>query len=93
MRLEGAMREQTMEADRDSDRREQVEDGEQEEVSEVYPSLPQQDDRYEDPDERDDDTRQICDTFSLGHARKVMELIAKSLDLNGGKLQRLCSSM
>ncbi len=80
-----------MKADRDPDRGEQIEAGEQGQVGGVDPAVPQQHDRGDNPGERDDDPGQICILFSSGHLGDCMSSNHQVLRINRGTVRDICS--
>ncbi len=70
--LKRAVRQQTVEADRDPERAEQVHDREDREVGRVDGAVPQQHDRREHAEERDDDAKQVRGAFTTSHGSEAL---------------------
>ncbi len=65
--LERAMREEPVEPDGHAEAGDEVHDGERDEVADADVAVPEQDDRREERDERQDDGDQVDGAFGLGH--------------------------
>jgi hypothetical protein len=68
VRLEGAVREQAVVADRHTEAEEHVRDGHDREVDPVDPAVPEQHDSGDETEERDDDADQVRGALRPGHA-------------------------
>jgi hypothetical protein len=68
--LEGAVREQPVEAERHAEACEHVHDREDREVAPVEPRVPEEHDRDEERDERDGHPHQVRELVRSGHARR-----------------------
>jgi hypothetical protein len=68
-RLEGAVREQAVEADGDAQRGQQVHDGEYRQVAHAQEAVPQEHRRRDHAEERDDDCGDVGVALQAGHCR------------------------